>query len=308
MDSDNRTVAAGSEAAKHVIAQRMAFLAEQVALPELVRSLTPESESSLGAAGIAALRANAPKAVLVAEGDSWFDYPPADVLDAIEDHHGYRVERVARRGDTVEDMAFSPSQIEKLVRCIERIIQDRKPVKAVLLSGGGNDIAGEEFSMLLEHSLSGKAPVNAMIAEQLINGRIRDSLLRLIGTVNTVFESYLGERVPIIIHGYGYPVADGRGFLGGWWFLPGPWLSPGFERKGILDMTARQQVMRHLIDMFNTMLSDLASDVANGVIYVDVRPLLTDNLNNYKEDWANELHPSQEGFKRVAARIAGAIP
>ena len=33
--------------------------------------------------------------VLVAEGDSWFDYPFTDVLSELEDRHGYDVESVA---------------------------------------------------------------------------------------------------------------------------------------------------------------------------------------------------------------------
>ena len=32
--------------------------------------------------------------VLIAEGDSWFDYPFHDVLRILEDHHGYDVESV----------------------------------------------------------------------------------------------------------------------------------------------------------------------------------------------------------------------
>src|ERR1051325_2242623 len=43
--------------------------------------------------------------LLVAEGDSWFDYPLHDVLTMLEDEHGFDVESVAHKGDTVEDMA-----------------------------------------------------------------------------------------------------------------------------------------------------------------------------------------------------------
>lgn len=45
--------------------------------------------------------------VIVAEGDSWFDYPligKRDILDVLEDY-GYQVESVADMGDTVESMA-----------------------------------------------------------------------------------------------------------------------------------------------------------------------------------------------------------
>src|SRR5262249_8198322 len=54
-----------------------------------------------------ALAVPPPTGLLVAEGDSWFDYPLHDVLTMLEDEHGFDVESVAHRGDTVEDMAYS---------------------------------------------------------------------------------------------------------------------------------------------------------------------------------------------------------
>jgi hypothetical protein len=36
--------------------------------------------------------------LLVAEGDSWFDYPLHDVLSMLEDEHGFDVESVAHKG------------------------------------------------------------------------------------------------------------------------------------------------------------------------------------------------------------------
>ena len=53
-------------------------------------------------------------------------------------------------------------------------------------------------------------------------------------------------------------VPDGRGFLGGFAFLPGPWLQPGFRVKGHGDIDANVEVMEQLIDTFNAMLRQLA--------------------------------------------------
>jgi hypothetical protein len=58
------------------------------------RALTP---------GVAALVATQ---VLVAEGDSWFDYPWTDILCILEDTYFYDVESVAHKGDRIEDMAY----------------------------------------------------------------------------------------------------------------------------------------------------------------------------------------------------------
>ena len=62
--------------------------------------------------------------MLIAEGDSWFDYPLDDVLRILEDHYGYDVESVAHRGDRVEDMAYGEGQLEEFCRIERRIVAD----------------------------------------------------------------------------------------------------------------------------------------------------------------------------------------
>lgn len=276
--------------------------------PNAVRS--PNAVTALGPAGRMAAARGPAKRFVVAEGDSWFDYPRSDVLDVLEDDHDIRVEKVAQAGDTVENMAFNPEQIDSLAKRYERLLRDGKVISAVLLSGGGNDIAGDEFGVMLEHANSGKPEINQVIADELIGKRLADAYARIIGTIMGISNAYLGRQVPIIAHNYGYPVADGRGVLGGAWFLPGPWLSPGFARKAINDPLRRAAVMRQLIDRFNRMLDELAAAPAlNGVLrVVDIRTVLRSDPADYKRDWANELHPTQDGFKRVAAAIEQAIP
>ena len=48
----------------------------------------------------------------------------------------------------------------------------------------------------------------------------------MLSAVTAACQDLLGAPVPILLHGYDYPVPDGRGFLGGWGPLPGPWLEP----------------------------------------------------------------------------------
>lgn len=80
--------------------------------------------------------------VLVAEGDSWFDYPLHDVLKILEDHHGYDVESVAHKGDPIEEMAYGGNQLEDLTRRLEKVLARGIVPRALLVSGGGNDVAG----------------------------------------------------------------------------------------------------------------------------------------------------------------------
>ena len=109
--------------------------------------------ASAAAEGVAAAAA---PLQLVAEGDSWFAYPPGwDLINQIRGL-GYRVENVGRAGSLLEDMVLGwhndfdqpiadfferdPSQLFETARLVE----EYRP-RALLFSGGGNDIAGPEL-------------------------------------------------------------------------------------------------------------------------------------------------------------------
>lgn len=244
--------------------------------------------------------------VLVAEGDSWFDYPWHDVLRMLEDHHGYDVESVAHKGDSVESMAYG-GQLEGFTRLIEKLLRQRVLPRAILLSGGGNDVAGDEFRMLINHVRSAHAGLNEQVVRGVIDQRVFDAYVTILTGVTMVCRRRTGGPVPIIIHGYGHPVPDGRGVLGGWGPLPGPWLQPGFRDKGFSAPDACVEMAADLIDRFNAMLRRVAALAEfSHVRYVDVRDLLS-NGPDYKRWWANELHPTKRGFEAVADRFAAAI-
>jgi lysophospholipase L1-like esterase len=264
------------------------------------------------ASGVGAVRPaielqSASAGVLVAEGDSWFDYPFNDVLADLDDFHGYDVESAAHKGDTVEDMAYGRGQLDDFSRRIEKVLRGARKPKAVLLSGGGNDIAGDVFATFLNHAASSIAGLNDSVVAGVIDQRIKDAYITIIQAVTTLCEHLVGETIPIIVHGYDYPVADGRGFMGGWGFLPGPWLEPGFRVKGYETMPTRIALMKTLIDRFNVMLAGVsAMQPFRHVTYLDLRRTLSSGAN-YKDWWANELHPSPQGFRAVSDKFAAVI-
>lgn len=245
--------------------------------------------------------------VLLAEGDSWFDYPGRDVLGLLEDEYLFDVESVAHKGDCVEDMAHSPKQFEGFARKLEKLLRDGKVPRAILLSGGGNDIAGAEFAILLNHAASGLPPMNEDVVHGVIDVRLRTAYASIIGGITRIATHYLGRTIPMVTHGYDYAIPDGRGFLGGFSFLPGPWLEPGFRRKGHGDLSANKDVIVALIDRFNRMLIDVGSHPQFAhVHYLDLRRTLKHG-SDYEDDWANELHPSKKGFGRVTKKFADLI-
>ncbi len=245
---------------------------------------------------------------LVAEGDSWFDYPLYDVLKNLDDNYGYEIHSVAHRGDAVEIMAYGGGQLDDFARCLEQVLRAGTVPKAILLSGGGNDVAGDEFGMLINHKLSPTPGLNADILEGVLQQRIRFAYATILSAVTQLCIRYLREPVPVLVHGYGYPVPDGRGFLGGWGPLPGPWLEPGFREKGYDDLTERIQIAAQLIDAFNSMIAQLVAQPEFAhVHYIDLRPDLSNKLADYKRWWGNELHPTARGFDAVTARFADVI-
>jgi lysophospholipase L1-like esterase len=244
--------------------------------------------------------------ILLAEGDSWFSYPLTDVLDALEDLYRWDVVSVAHAGDRVEDMAYDDGQFSKLERALRKLRDDRKEPKAILLSGGGNDIAGDEFAMLLNHKRSGLSPLNAKVVAGLLEDRLTQAIVSLAFGITHLCEQLYQHPIPIVLHGYDRPVPDGRGFLGGWSFLPGPWLEPGFRRKGFADLGETTTLMAALIKSFNDQLAKIPG--VKGLAHVrvvDLQGTLSNELkrDRYQKDWANELHPTDSGFEAVAARI-----
>src|SRR4030042_3631142 len=127
--------------------------------------------------------------LLIAEGDSWFDYPFCDVLEVLESQ-GYEIESVAHKGDNLEDMAHDPGQVERLTKAFEKVREQGKKPKAILLSGGGNDIAGDEFKKLINHANSGLPALNATVADGLILERLRTAMASLVGVVTRLSESH----------------------------------------------------------------------------------------------------------------------
>lgn len=302
-------VAIGKELAADVLTFRNAALRRRTAAlrqrrPAAVTArvvrISPQRLRAAGGPGRAG--------VLVAEGDSWFDYPWHDVLRMLEDRHGYDVESVAHKGDRVEDMAYSGGQLEEFTRLIEKLLRQSAIPSAILLSGGGNDVAGDTFGMLVNHARSARAGLNNDIVRGVIDDRVRNACVTIIAAVTQLARARTGQTIPILIHGYDHAVPDGRGFLGGWGPLPGPWLEPGFREKGFEELEQTTPMVADLIDRFNGMMKDVAATPGFAhVHYIDLRGTLANTRPGYKTWWANELHPTERGFAAVADRFATAI-
>ncbi len=236
--------------------------------------------------------------VLVAEGDSWFDYRPGtDLLDCLRRNHGYVIESLADAGDTLENMIYGTEidrNFKRVTPTIGRVL-DRlrrfKP-KAFLFSGGGNDVAGDEFESYLNHIDSGLPAVRADVVTNMIDVAFREYFVDLVEKVAAA-----SPDTQVLVHGYGYTKPTGIG-VNVWLFrFAGPWLRPALARKGIFDEVVQQNIVITLIDRYNSMLTAL--DEAHPTFHhVDLRDMLDPD-----GDWVNELHLRNSAFARVADRF-----
>jgi lysophospholipase L1-like esterase len=253
-------------------------------------------EPSLEAFGLEATGGSLGK--LVAEGDSWFDYlPGTDLIDCLKGLFNYDIENYAKAGDTLENMIFGTGINRRFERVSPQIDTVLKRIgqlqpKVFLFSGGGNDVAGDEFESYLNHKHSGLPALREAVAEQMIEQVFRKYFEDLIARV--------AARSPdthIVAHGYGHTVPTGEGVDFLFFTFAGPWLRPALAKKGILDTNEQRSVVFLLIDAYNEMLKSL--DQAHAKFHhVDLRSIL-----NPDTDWANELHLKNSAYARSAKQI-----
>lgn len=235
---------------------------------------------------------------IVAEGDSWFDYlPGTDLIDCLRAHHGYVIDNYANAGDTLENMVYGTridSGFNPVAPTIGRVmarIREIRP-KVFLFSGGGNDIAGDEFASYLNHQASGLPAVRNDFIDYMIGVVFRKCFEDLIAKVREA-----SPDTHLVAHGYGRTAPTGKGVRFLFFRFAGPWLKPALAGKGIVDPATCRQAVFALIDRYNDMLASLAAQ-HDRFHHVDLRDLL-----NPDTDWSNELHLRNSAYARAADRL-----
>ncbi len=260
----------------------------------------------------AAAAPSARKFKLLADGDSWFDYPLGrDVLDYLNNYFRHPVTKLARAGSTLNELVYGPGDLllsdpgqgtTRLTRVIGKLREQK--FDAFLFSGGGNDVAGPEFFSFLNHAASQLLNPNAEVLDGVVNGTFLKAYEDMIEVVQAEARRQK-ITLPIFIHGYDYPWPDGRGaaVLG----LAGPWFDPTFNKKGYplgsqQLLVRRRDIVAQFIDALNKMLDQLVAKYPNVVHKVSLLGTLP-----RLEDWANELHPRNPGFFAIAQKFNDAL-
>ena len=251
-------------------------------------------------ARMAVLRAGAhdfavakPPLTILAHGDSWFDYPlhgnsplPPGHTDVIAQLSRMgspipEILNISHYGDATTD-ELSLAKQRRLIDALEdkdNWLDSGKP-DAILFSGGGNDIAGAGFCIFLDFAGAGGGLNRRRF--DLALGAVEASYLDLF-----VFRDRFAPNVPVIGHGYDFPVPNGA-------HPPciGPWLQPAFEYTHWSE-TQGQAIVKSALQEFAAMLGRLAADRANNFFVAPTQGVLG------AAGWANELHPTPNGFRSM---------
>lgn len=320
-DTDDAAIAAYSL----VVPGKGAFDLKLVPNPDLV-TMTPDEQSLENAMAIGneicrwrrkrrfekALAGNA-KPILVAEGDSWFQFPI--LIDEVVDALGkdYLIWCTSAAGDTARNMVFGPSGSGHTEYMTE-LRRFRDKVQGFLFSAAGNDIIGEDevagdgTPVLIKILKPGGPSSNP--GDYVNMSELSDRLAFLKRAYRKVIDDIRAEpgldTLPIFIHGYDVPFPykwrddDRRNPV---YAAKDQWLGRAFAHHGIQDDDLRRKILGGLINALYDMLADVAGASAQtGVWVVDCRGAMPNAAL-----WNDEIHGTNEGFRRVAERFRATI-
>lgn len=228
--------------------------------------------------------------VVLCEGDSWFGYPGTNIPLEIGRLANFQIVPL-----NLQDVGHEIT--EMLAGAQRRKLRERLTTykfDLLLFSGGGNDIVGDEFIHFLHEAAANQTWTDWIDRERFARRmqQVRDSYLDLIALRN----DGKNPECPIVVHGYDRPIPSKTPFeLFGLFPLTGPWMHPSLRKRRIVNAEDQVQIAGWCIDQFNAMLRELASQHA-GFHYVNAVGTLE------RGDWANEIHPTASGFRKLAGK------
>jgi hypothetical protein len=218
-----------------------------------------------------------PVTKIVAEGDSWFQYPMllTDVIDHLMGRHDLAILCLSAAGDHLANMIARAEYVDA--------IRQEQP-EFFLFSGGGNDLVGDgRLAEMLHPFQRGRSPDSYLTPLfHMFEAKVRSDYMRL-------FKGLHGHVPHVLCHGYDYVVPN-----------HGQWLGKPMAAIGITEPTLQKNILRVMIDRLNEAIGQATRHFAN-VTLIDLR-----NTVN-ADSWYDELHPSDQAFGLVATKFAGVI-
>jgi hypothetical protein len=236
--------------------------------------------------------------IMVADGDSWFDYPlpllgHTDVADSLKKQGTLTpsMMKLAHYGDATTTLMG----VTKRQRLVDYISDPAHgPIDVIMFSGGGNDLVGDQFRFWLENA----GDVNHDPTKGVNDGLLDD----ILGVINSAYLELIRIRnqhasdATILVHAYDFAIPTGVGACP----FAGPWLRPSLVEQGWPDVEQGRQIVKTILEAFKGRLIELCANNED-IVLVDAQGTLS------ATDWANELHPTPDGFKKIAMRFLSTL-
>lgn len=248
--------------------------------------------------------------LVLAEGDSWFDlFTPlplreANLLEALRLPGRSAIVDCARIGDTAAAIAGG-WQAAATVDLL-----DDTPFDAILLSAGGNDLKSIFAARLASEVIEARrhaqpaARLKSRAREALA---ARDPIHDVVDAIGRFVQlrdgSRRNARTPIVLHGYDVfqPRPAPPRVIG----LAGPrdaWIWPILRRAGLDDTEMLDEVRQVLGTLDDALRRAVAGwPEVHLVRQVGTLAPAPAGSNGPAGDWADEIHPSEQGFRKLAA-------
>lgn len=169
-------------------------------------------------------------------------------------------------------------------------------VSALMLSGGGNDVAGmSDFLRLLQDDCS-KAKT---LTDCYRQGQPDAMITKIIGAYKEVILRFKAhnQKAPILMHNYDYAWPTGKGLFG-----PADWLKAPMA-KAKVPKSLQRDLFKDLLDQLRKAQLILKKETALGtLIAVKSAGTMPEPEEGNDQWWANELHPTPAGFKLLAKK------
>lgn len=233
-----------------------------------------------------------PPFVMLAIGDSWYDYPllnngpflqQTDLIFQLQSYGTHPVTSLnyAHFGDASTDMMSVPKQ-ERMIAALrdKKNWLNNKP-HGILVSAGGNDVVGR-FGVYLDFNDGKNSGLNLQ-RFRLVLDVVKDSYL----TLFDIRDRY-APGTPIFAHDYDFPIPNNVHPA-----CAGPWLKPALDINN-WSQADGERIVKEALTRFASVLSELAGDPKNNFHHVKTQGTLN------RDEWANELHPTYLGFRKVA--------
>ena len=268
---------------KTVEVERADRMAEYAALLEATKGAGKPKGAVIEGASASIVR-------IFAEGDSWFDYPPGvDVIGALKKLIKLPIANMAHHGDEVRQM-LALKQRRELEQRFAKGAPDGKPWDALLFSGGGNDLVGDQLCIWISTYAQGMTP------NQIVDTKRFGAVLEIIeaGYRDLIdLRDRLSPGTKLFINQYDFAPPNGKGVCN-----VGPWLKPSLDFR-VVPLGMQPDVVKVILERFANLLASIATSTSN------VYPVPTQGTlpASTKEWWANEIHPTDKGFKLVAEKF-----